>query len=90
MILEEKLPKINEEINFFLKENRLSLLREGKSIYLTASGMSMYPFLKKADKLKIAPVKANGIRLGDIIAVDRRGGGAWFTVHRVDGLAFSQ
>lgn len=83
MIIQEKLPKIEEEISGVLKETCLSFLKEGKPIYVTAKGMSMYPFLKSADRLKIALVREGKIRLGDIIAVDRRNGSAWFTVHRV-------
>jgi len=85
MITEEKLQAgaREDKINVLFKETHLLLLRRGEPIYATASGMSMYPFLKTGDKLKIAPIREDEIKLGDMIAVDRRSKGAWFTCHRV-------
>jgi hypothetical protein len=83
MITEEKIPKIEEEVNGFIKKSRLSLLKQGKPVYVTANGMSMYPFLKSVDRLKIVAVKEAELKLGDIIVVDRKSRDAWFTVHRL-------
>jgi len=84
MIVEETPPETKEKISNLLKETRLSLLRQGKHVYLTANGMSMYPFLKSCDKLKITPLKNEDVRIGDLVAVDRKDdAGAWFVVHRL-------
>jgi signal peptidase I len=85
MIVEEKLPKIKEKISASSKNLHLSLLREGRAVYLNARGMSMYPFLKTGDRIKIENVnKKEEIKIGDIVAVDTKNrNGAWFFVHRV-------
>jgi|GEM_PF-1130686 len=66
------------------KEACLLLLKEGKSIQVTAQGMSMYPFIKSKDSLKIASLAGRAPRIGDIVAVNRKAGSAgWFVVHRL-------
>jgi signal peptidase I len=84
MIVEEKIGQRERKANEFAKGIYRSLLRKGKSIYVNIWGMSMYPFIKSGDRLKIVPQDAETIKIGDIIAVYRRGKeGAWFLAHRV-------
>ena len=89
MIVEEKIPQIKERVNESLKDLHLSLLREGKPIYVNAWGMSMYPFIKSGDRVKIEPIiNEREIKIGDIIAVNRKNKGeGWFFVHRVVKIA---
>ncbi|OGX15735.1 MAG: hypothetical protein A2166_03145 [Omnitrophica WOR_2 bacterium RBG_13_41_10] len=84
MILEEKTLQIKKEVNESAKDLYLSLLGEGKSVYLNAWGMSMYPFIKNADRIKVEPINGKEIKIGDIVAVDMKNKkGPWFFVHRV-------
>lgn len=84
MIIEEKTPQAEEEANKLGKDVCISLLREGKSVCLNASGGSMYPFVKDGDIIKVVPLSENDIKIGDIISVDvDNKGKAWFYVHRL-------
>jgi hypothetical protein len=77
-------PHQEDRENFIRKEACLLLLKEGKSIQVTAQGMSMYPFIKSKDSLKIASLAGRAPRVGDIVAVNRKAGSAgWFVVHRL-------
>jgi len=88
MIAEEKKPPIKAKINEFSKNLYLSLLCEGKAVYINAWGMSMYPFIKNGDRIKIAPMDKREVKIGDIIAVDmKKKEGPWFFVHRVVKIA---
>lgn len=81
------LPK---NINKFAKDIYLSLLAEGKPIYVNARGMSMYPFIKNGDRIKIEPINNKCLKLGDIVAVDmRQKQGPWFFAHRIVRIAGS-
>ncbi|MDD2689097.1 MAG: nucleotidyltransferase family protein [Candidatus Omnitrophica bacterium] len=84
MIVEEKDHLIKERKNIAAKDLNLSLLKEGRPVYLHAKGSSMYPFIKDADRVKIEPVGKRGIKIGDAVAVDTRNKEeAWFFIHRV-------
>jgi len=84
MIVEDNSLQIKKEINEFAKDLYLSLLREGKSVYLNTWGMSMYPFVKGGDRIKIVPIDEKEIKIGDVIAVNIKDiNDAWFFVHRV-------
>lgn len=84
MIIEERAAFSKERKNIFAKDLNLSLLLNGDCIYLNARGRSMYPFIKDGDIIKIAPIKKRPIRMGDIVAVDKKTeGDGWFLVHRV-------
>ena len=84
MIVEEEDKITKEKTDEFAKDLHLSLLREGKPIYLNAWGMSMYPFIKSSDRIKVEPADEKDIKIGDIIAVNRKSKeGGWFFVHRV-------
>lgn len=66
------------------KKIYLSLLEEGRPIYVNARGMSMYPFIKNADRLKIEPIRNERVKSGDIVAVKmRQEQGPLFLAHRV-------
>lgn len=84
MIREEKSPERKARAEKIAKNIHMDLLREGKPVYLNTSGSSMYPFVQGNDTLKVAPVREEDIKTGDIIAVDNEGkNDAWFYVHRV-------
>ncbi|MCX5680009.1 MAG: S26 family signal peptidase, partial [Candidatus Omnitrophica bacterium] len=84
MLMDEKAQYIKEEANKAYNDLRISLLQKGEAIYLTAFGGSMYPFIKNGDEIKIEPVSAEGIKVGDIVAVDRgTENSPRFLVHRV-------
>lgn len=86
MIIEEKTPQAQERANKLGKDACISMLREGKSVCLNASGGSMYPFVKDCDIIKVAPVNENDIKIGDIISVDVDNipkGKVWFYAHRL-------
>ena len=73
-----------DECNCFRKEACLLLLKEGKTVRVTAQGMSMYPFIKNKDNLEITPLSGRNLRIGDIIAVNRKVASAgWFVAHRL-------
>ncbi len=79
---------VEEKFNESIKDLLPLLLREGKTVYLNARGMSMYPFIKNGDRIKIVPVNEKEIKIGDIIAVrikDRTG--PCLRVHRVVKIA---
>ena len=77
-------PFQEDKSNFIRKEACLLLLKEGKAVRVTAQGMSMYPFIKNKDDLEIAPLAGRTLRLGDIIAVNRKTACAgWFLAHRL-------
>ena len=44
-----------------------AFLKEGKSIRFMAHGSSMSPFIRDGDYLMISPVKAEAVRLGDVV-----------------------
>ena len=50
MIVEEKNIHIQDKFNTSLKDVHLSLLRQGRDVYVRSRGMSMYPFIKDQDK----------------------------------------
>lgn len=76
--------EIKEKANRLTKDIHLSLLAEGKPIYVNVQGWSMYPFIKSGDRIKITPANESGIKTGDIIAIKRKDKyGAWFIIHRV-------
>lgn len=78
------MPQTKEEVDKFAKGLHLSLLREGKSIYVNAWGGSMYPFVKSGDRIRIVPIDKRKIKIGDIIIVNMRAQkGPWFFAHRV-------
>ncbi len=84
MIIEEKTPQTEERANKLVKDVCISLLGEGKSVCLNASGGSMYPFVKDGDIIKVVPLSENDIKIGDIISVDvDNKGKAWFYAHRL-------
>jgi len=84
METKDNLLETEAENKELVRHLHLSLLREGKDIIVSAIGMSMYPFVKTGDRLKIASASENEIKIGDLIAVDRKDKeGAWFFVHRV-------
>ena len=69
MILDEKKLKAKENIHRSARHINLFLLHQGEPIYMHAWGMSMYPFIKSGDKLKITPVTQEDISIGDIVAL---------------------
>ncbi|MBN3038780.1 MAG: nucleotidyltransferase family protein [Candidatus Omnitrophica bacterium] len=81
MIVEEKNIQIQEKFDASLKDVHLSLLRQGRDVYVRSRGMSMYPFIKDQDKIRIIPV--DSIKVGDIVAVIREDIDGWFIVHRL-------
>lgn len=82
--------QIKEKVGESPKDLYLLLLQEGKSIYLNAWGMSMYPFIKNGDRIKIEPVDEKEIKIGDVVAVDMKTKNEpWFFVHRVVKIAGS-
>jgi len=84
MIVETKDYLVKEKKNIVAKDLNLSLLKEGKPIYLHTRGNSMYPFIKDADTVKIEPIRKGEIKIGDAVAVDTGNGKeAWFFIHRV-------
>jgi hypothetical protein len=84
MIVEDKILSTSNLKNVSLKNLYLSLLSEGKTIYINAWGWSMFPFIKNGDRLKIDPIVDKGIGIGDIVAVDmKKEDGPWFFVHRI-------
>lgn len=86
MIIEEKTPQAQEKANKLGKDVCISLLREGKSVCLNASGGSMYPFVKDGDIIKVVPLSEDDIKIGDIISVDVDNipkGKVWFYAHRL-------
>lgn len=72
MIVEEKVSLSGEKFNRLSKHIRLSLLKEGKAIYINARlmSMSMYPFIKNGDRIKIEAVNKERIQVGNIVAMD--------------------
>lgn len=74
----EKILKANKEL-------RLSLLSKGEPLTIEAWGMSMYPFIKRGDRLKVVGLTlADKPRVGDIVAVHQQGSEReWFYIHRV-------
>lgn len=73
-----------ERANTDVKGLFLSLLQEGRSVYVDARGGSMYPFIKNGDKIKINPLNKEEIKIGDIIAVNiKKEEGPWFFAHRL-------
>lgn len=90
MIVEEKISKAVSFTNASLKNLYLSLLKEGKPIYMNAWGWSMFPFIKNGDRIKIEPIANSEIEVGDIVAVDMKNDtGPWFFVHRVVKISLS-
>jgi len=70
MISNNKSPQLKGELAKVSRDMRLSLLEEGKSIYINVAGVSMYPFLKGGDRIKISPqTRPENIKMGDIVAV---------------------
>lgn len=61
-------------------EIREKILKEHGSIQLTASGLSMYPFLLVGDSLQLQRVEFNSIKKGDVIAFKRNKN---WVLHRV-------
>jgi len=57
-------------------------LPRGQFVLLAGIGWSMAPFLKDGDRLVIAPVPVDRLRIGDIIAYDDTSSGA-IVCHRV-------
>lgn len=84
MILNNKTQSTKERAEEIAKEIHLSFLREGKSVCLTASGPSMYPYIKDKDMIRVIPLKEEEARIGDILIVDNHNKGhAWFYAHRL-------
>jgi len=85
MIREENSVQVKERAEEIAKKMRISLLEKGRPIYLTTSALSssMYPFIKGGDIIKVAPLKENEIKIGDIIAVDNSDIGRGRYTHRV-------
>ncbi|MFH1593476.1 MAG: signal peptidase I [Candidatus Omnitrophota bacterium] len=66
------------------KTIHLQLLHEGREVYINTSGYSMYPFIKDGDIIKVAPVREEDLRIGDMLSIDNEGRcEAWFCVHRL-------
>jgi len=64
-----------------LKDMSLTLLAEGKTIRIKASGYSMYPAIKPGSLLLIEPLSKKGRPVpGEIVAIKRENG---LVVHRV-------
>jgi len=77
-------PLVRKSLEKKVKMLYLQLLCEGREVYLSTAGSSMYPFIKGGDIIKVAPVKEEDLRIGDILTVDIEGKGeAWFCVHRL-------
>ncbi len=84
MVIEEQSHVGREDADRLAKRMHVSLLREGKHIYLRTSGSSMWPFMQEGDTVKIRPAGENDIEVGDVVAVDNEGKTTgWFYVHRV-------
>lgn len=84
MITAKGSARAREKANRVAKQVHVSLLKEERPIFIKASGASMHPFIKDKDVLKIVPVRQEDIRIGDLVAVDKRyGSKGWFCVHRV-------
>ena len=59
-------------------------LRQGVSCRFRVTGSSMYPFVRPGDVVTVSPAGADGVRLGDIVACAKPGGGG-MVLHRVVG-----
>ena len=58
----------------------LAALLEGREIDVPTVGSSMWPRLKSGDVVRVAPIPADGPRVGNIVLVARDGG---YVLHRV-------
>jgi len=58
----------------------LSMLRDGRSVVISAGGASMWPAIKPEDRVVIEPLTGAELRPGDVVALIRLGG---FVVHRI-------
>ena len=59
-------------------------LESGQSVEVPTRGLSMWPFLRDGDRLRIVAAAPGRLRLGDVIAFWRGGG---LVVHRFAGWA---
>ena len=84
MIIKEKNAQTIKKTEELARDLYLSLLHEGKFIYLDIYGMSMYPFIKNGDRIKVEPVNEKDIKIGNIIALNMKDKNrAHFVVHRI-------
>ena len=75
-----KILQDKEKLYTFLKDSYLSILKEKRFIYLNISGFSMYPFIKKGDKIKVVFLSGDNLSIGDIFLID---GESNLYVHRL-------
>jgi signal peptidase I len=61
----------------------ISLLKEGKEVWVGTDGRSMYPLIKEGDFVKIKPVKVEELLLGDIVAFHHNGEKEVIIAHRL-------
>lgn len=84
MILENHRKYLEKELNTIAKSTCISLLKESKEVVLNATGGSMYPLIKEADKIKVSSVKKSSLKVGDIVVFDTgRKTQYWFFAHRI-------
>lgn len=84
MILEGRDKEIIKKNYETAKDLYLSLLRKGQPICLNTYGISMYPFIRNGDRVKVESINEKEIKIGDIVALNKKDKDrAWFLVHRV-------
>lgn len=72
-----------EKIGNSVQEILISLLKEGKEVWVGTDGRSMYPLIKEGDFVKIRPMKAEELKLGDVVAFQPNNGHDLIIVHRL-------
>ena len=73
-----------KKVNDIAKSMHIDLLKKGEPTYLNASGMSMYPFVRDDDEIKVLPVAEKDLSIGDVLVVDQcRRDDGWFYAHRL-------
>jgi len=75
-----KILQDKEKLYTFLKDSYISILKEKGFIYLKASGFSMYPFIKKGDRIKVVLLTSDNLNIGDILLLE---GKSNLYVHRL-------
>jgi signal peptidase I len=73
-----------EQLEKAVKEIYLAQLARAQTITLNISGVSMAPFLRAGDRIRISSFHKENIKTGDIVVVDNKEENkTWFYVHRV-------
>ncbi len=59
-----------EDSNIKGRQILIKLLRSGKTIDVTANGLSMFPFLLPADIIRVKPISLHSLKRGQIIVYE--------------------